>query len=135
MEFQKERVFTAINADELKVGSQVIVGDSISELKDKIKKGGYDVPLYGISDESESNRFLIGDCSYSLAYLISESEEKKLKWTDLELGDIITNGTKKAIVTYINTACDSKFFDCHILAGGYEWLSDDELKDWEKSEE
>lgn len=27
MEFDKSRVYTALNADELKVGSQVIVGD------------------------------------------------------------------------------------------------------------
>ena len=29
MEFDKSRVYTALNADELKVGSQVIVGDSV----------------------------------------------------------------------------------------------------------
>lgn len=132
MEFDKSRVYTALNADELKVGSQVIVGDSILELKNKLKYGGCIRTLGEISGEDKVGRFRIYGDAYALAYLISEPEEKKLKWTGLELGDVITNGNKKAIVTYINTACDSKFFDCHILAGGYEWLSDDELKDWEK---
>ena len=36
MEFDKTRVYTALNADELKVGSRVIIGNTIEELKNRV---------------------------------------------------------------------------------------------------
>ena len=44
MEFDKSRVYTALNADELKIGSKVILGNTLSELKEAVeteKKGLY----------------------------------------------------------------------------------------------
>lgn len=37
MEFDKSRVFSAVNADELRVGSRVILGDSLSELREAVE--------------------------------------------------------------------------------------------------
>ena len=37
MKFDKSRVYTALNADELKVGSKVIVADSVRALKNAVK--------------------------------------------------------------------------------------------------
>ena len=42
MEFDKSRVYTALNADELKVGSKVIVADSLQGLKDRVNKAASD---------------------------------------------------------------------------------------------
>ena len=36
MEFDKSRVFTTVNADELKVGSKVIVADNLASLKRRV---------------------------------------------------------------------------------------------------
>lgn len=61
-----------------------------------------------------------------------EPSEKKLKWTDLKIKDVIRkkyeNGYRSALVTRIDTYTTDK----HIGISG-EWLSDTELaEDWEK---
>ncbi len=85
MEFDKSRVYTALNADELKVGSKVIVSDCISELKELVAnyKDADARELIRICSESSlDGRFETMTNIYHLAYLVSEPEEKKLKWTD-----------------------------------------------------
>lgn len=81
MDFQKEKVFTAVNADEVKVGSKGYFGDSIQELKEKIRGSGY-VPgiLSEIYDEEESCRFQMRDsAAFALFYLVEEPKEKKFR--------------------------------------------------------
>lgn len=135
MKFDKSKVYTALNADELKVGSTVVVANDLSSLKTKVQFGSYSVTLLKIWGTSSTNRFEVTSMNdglenrYNLCYLISSPKEKKPKWTDLKLGDIITNGNKTCIITLIDAT--SQY---HILAGGYEWLSDEELDEWEKVE-
>ena len=135
MEFDKSKVYTALNADEVKVGSKVILADSLAELKDYVRRDEDIETLEEILDESHSERFC-DDATYrwSLAYLVSEPEEKKLKWTDLKIGDIIRkkygDGYRFATVIRIDTYSTKK----HIGLGG-EWPSDEELEEWEKVEE
>ena len=74
MEFDKSRVFSAVNADELKVGSRVILGDSLSELREAVEaeKEAEIQNLMIIHGENMSFRFT-GDkyhSGHSLAYLI-----------------------------------------------------------------
>lgn len=74
MEFDKSRVFSAVNADELKVGSRVILGDSLSELREAVEaeKEAAIQNLMIIHGENMSFRFT-GDKYHSgrsLAYLI-----------------------------------------------------------------
>lgn len=38
MEFDKSRVYTSVNADELKVGSEVICANNLDSLKCKVKQ-------------------------------------------------------------------------------------------------
>lgn len=38
MEFDESRVYTTLNADELKIGSTIIVADNLMELKHRVKK-------------------------------------------------------------------------------------------------
>ena len=106
MKFDKNRVYTAINADELKIGSKVIVADYLESLRLQVEANSYPTyikELTYIMGTSSTNRFKTNDNkTYNLCYLVSEPEEKKLKWTDLKIGDVITNGGRTAIVTEID---------------------------------
>lgn len=135
MEFQKERCYTAVNADQLKVGSKVIVADALAVLKAKVEETdgnccGKNVnQIESILNEEFCERFEVtGNIFYALCYLVAEPEG--LKWTDLKIGDTIENENS---LTCMVTAIDAKNKDgIHIYAGDL-WLSDSELaEDWEK---
>lgn len=124
MEFNKNKVYSAANADELKVGSMVFVADTLRDLKNEVETNNFEpVCLVDLNDETCTHRFVTDD-RYSLAYLVSEPA--KLKWTDLKIGDVIKNGKDTAMVI----ATDSED-DYHVLAGGV-WLNDKNLEDWKK---
>lgn len=140
MEFDKSRVYTALNADELKEGSLVVVANDVSTLQGKVAIKEYNV-LFRIWGTSSTNRFEVFPIHkekterYNLCYLISKPEKKKLKWTDLKLGDVIKCGTETRMVTGIDTSYESDEDGdvCHICAGGW-WGTDKELEEWEKVE-
>lgn len=78
----KSRVYTALNADKLKVGSKVIVADTLLELKECILKHKLPKILNKIEPENFEYRFLCDDgFHYSLAYI----PEKQMtnEWHDL----------------------------------------------------
>ena len=134
MDFDKSRVYTALNADELKVGSKVLVSNCVSDLKEQVAnyKNGDTRELINICSESSLDGRFETICNlYHFVYLISEPEEKKLKWTDLKIGDVITDGKTIAIVTVIEKECSDYL---HIFAGN-KWLSDCVLAKWEKVKE
>lgn len=134
MNFNKNKVYTALNADELKVGSKILVSNCISDLKEQVAnyKNGDTRELINICSESSlDGRFETIGNLYHFAYLISEPGEKKLKVTDLEVGDIITNGKYIAMVIEIDKDCGDGF---PVLAG-HNWLNDIELTEWVKVEE
>lgn len=131
MKFDKSKVYTALDADELKVGSKIIVADNLSELRQLVAENTTPITLMSVRDEKCSTRFYCAGWSWNLAYLVEEPKEKKLKWTDLKVGDVITNGTSTVMVTRIDKI--SKYCG-HIHAGGM-WLIDDALEEWEKVEE
>lgn len=81
MEFDKSRVFTSVNADELEVGDKVIVADTMAELKRIITGEIYCIAhIMRVNDEDCENRFCIGesnatgDITYPLAYLVERKE-------------------------------------------------------------
>ena len=130
MEFDKSKVYTAVNADELKVGSQVICADDLADLKIRVTTNNFEsTRIVDINDESCLHRFVTQENRYVLAYLISEPEEKKLKWTDLKIGDIIRRDNMIRMVTGFDTKSDS----FHILLSS-GWLDDNNLEKWEKVE-
>lgn len=61
-----------------------------------------------------------------------EPSEKKLKWTDLKVGDVIRRKREIRMVTGISTVSDSS--EMHIF-NGTNWLTDEVLEEWEKVEE
>lgn len=77
MEFDKTRVYSAYNADEVKVGSKGYFADSISELKKKVDEGSELLTLTKIYGEESATRFSISSISsYILFYLVEEPKEK-----------------------------------------------------------
>ena len=129
MEFDKSRVYTALNADELKVGSKVIVADNITSLKELVECNDVWI-LQNIAPENSIYRFITEDSGepYAFAYLV---EEKKLKWIDLKIGDVITRDDTIALVTQIDGGCNRR---SHIRAGDM-WIPDTILDEWKKVEE
>lgn len=135
MEFDVKRIYTCVNADEVKVGSKVICGDNITLLKRRIKAGDAHIhELTAILEENLATRFRVKDFGdYALCYLVSEPEEKKLKWTDLKIGDILQN-KQTPIIEYMITGIDAGGSESHVFFAG-SWLLDNELEFWEKVEE
>lgn len=94
MEFDKSRVFTALNADELEIGSKVIVANTLRVLRDGV---GYEIPaerLTAIQSTSYLKRFVVGKHTYAFAYLVEEpkvkAEPAQLKLTRDEMQDIVS---------------------------------------------
>ena len=77
--YDENKVFTAVNAYKLSVGSCCVFGDTLEELKTKINNlnrvGGIQ-RLDAVLGEEESNRFESSGVRYSLAYLVQESSFK-----------------------------------------------------------
>ena len=82
MEFDKSKVYTALNADELKIGSKCIFADTIEELKALVQEcEGYSkTELREIREGNEVYRFVdkVGHTS-ALAYLLLSPAEPKYK--------------------------------------------------------
>ena len=80
MEFDKSRVYTALNADELPIGSKCIFADTVKGLKCRIDDGRAMAILTCIGDESSVSRFVAnGATLFNLAYLIEPPAEPKYK--------------------------------------------------------
>jgi hypothetical protein len=106
MKFDKSRVYTAIDADELPIGSKVIVADNLASLKKKVAAFydenaiAYITEVCDIISENCEKRFKIVEryydrCLYSyyeLAYLVAEPESNHIKCEELKIGDIISDG-------------------------------------------
>lgn len=127
MEFAKNRVYTAVNADGLKVGSKVIVAQAFEVLKDAVKVNKDPVTLKDVLPPECIARFEASDnVCYHLAYLVEEPDA--LKWTDLKVGDIVQKNNCRSMVTLINA--DN---DIHVHINSCP-MSDEGLKQWRKVE-
>ena len=80
MEFDKSKVYTAVNADELKIGSKCIFADDLNSLREKIQEAEYHVSkLAAVKEDDEIYRFDNYDDAYALAYLIESPNKPKYK--------------------------------------------------------
>ena len=81
MDFDKSKVYTSLNADELKVGSKVYVSDNIAYLRECIEDNFESCILTRVMSEKEAKRFCIDkSCEkWQLAYLIEPPDEPKYK--------------------------------------------------------
>ncbi|MGP1602095.1 hypothetical protein [Treponema sp.] len=88
MEFDKSKVYTAVNADELKVGSKVYVSDNVYYLRECVEENFGHSILTKIMSEKETKRFCINNKNnekWQLVYLIeppadmNSKQSKKLR--------------------------------------------------------
>ena len=85
MEFDKSRVYTALNADELPIGSKCVFADNLRELRRLVSIEDTSQVLIAIKGESYKYRFeqakadCMGDTLFALAYLIEPPAEPKYK--------------------------------------------------------
>ena len=139
MEFDINKVYTAVNADELKVGSKIITADCLDALRRYVINGNnedVDILKY-IAPANYMSRFVVEskfqaceESAFTLCYLVSEPEEMKLKWTDLKIGDVIRY--KSSGVEYLVAGLDKRSAGCHIYAAN-TWINDGSLEtNWEK---
>ena len=80
MEFYKSRVYTAVNADELKVGSKCIFADTVKALRKKVQADDYAQyvqPFIRLHDNGYDVQFLADCYTYAYAYLIEPPSEEK----------------------------------------------------------
>ena len=80
MDFDKSRVYTALNADELKTGSKCIFADTVKGLRRKVEE---DIDcletFYRLHNDGGDDLFVGNDCAYCYAYLIESPNEPKYK--------------------------------------------------------
>lgn len=80
MEFDKSRVYTAVNAEDLPIGSKCIFANNVFTLKDHVRNNYPAEILISVCSETITERFNSdSDEFYSLAYLIKPTSEPKYK--------------------------------------------------------
>ena len=99
MTFDKSRVYTALNADELPIGSKCIFADTIHDLRQRVQDEdakSYVDTLINLYDDDRSDRFATGCFTYIYAYLIKPPDEPKYK--PFENLNSLVSGTNKHCV-------------------------------------
>ena len=96
MEFDISKVYTALNADEVKPGSRVIVADDLAALREKVEKNTEQYPfdeinLDKVNPDSNPYRFNVSSISFMLCYLVSEPKEPR-RMTNRELARWLAQG-------------------------------------------
>ena len=82
MEFDKSRAYTAVNAEELPIGSKCIFADTLGALSAKVKSKEYRdfiISLKRIYNDGSYDRFDNGYDLFCFAYLIEPPAEPKYK--------------------------------------------------------
>lgn len=80
MEFDKSKVYTAVNADELQIGSKCIFADTVKGLRRKVEEDTNRVEtFYRLHNNGGDDLFVGNDCAYCYAYLIELPAEPKYK--------------------------------------------------------
>lgn len=81
MEFDKNKVYTALNADKVKIGSKGFFSDSLACLMKYVT--GEDIGSFSsivrIADADIEHRFYREGSGWNLFYLVEEPKEKKLR--------------------------------------------------------
>ena len=124
MEFDKTRVYTALNADEVKIGSKGYFADSINDLKKKVNDGNVLLTLTKIYGEESATRFSISPISsYILFYLVEEPKEKIYRpyddITEMPNGAMLDTVVSRDGTRLLITAAEHK----RVYLGPQGWVS------------
>ena len=80
MEFDKSRVYTTLNANELQIGSKCIFADTVKGLRRKVEEDTDCVEtFYRLHNDGGDDLFVGNDCAYCYAYLIEPPSVPKYK--------------------------------------------------------
>ena len=80
MEFDKSKVYTAVNADELKIGSRCIFADTVRGLRRKVEEDTDCVEtFYRLYNNGVDDLFVGNNFTYCYAYLIEPPAEPSHK--------------------------------------------------------
>ena len=79
MTFDKNKVYTALNADEVKVGSIGVFADTIAQLKRKVEHPMTFEVVEILSDNYDCRFVTTGGMTYSFFYLTEEPEKNKYR--------------------------------------------------------
>ena len=135
MEFDKSRVYTAVNADELKVGSECFFADTIFHLRKEVTDGFISSTLERIESDDFTARFVDdGGYRYIYAYLIEPPGKPKYRpfeSVDKAMEAIKAHGryvikTNNMMSAFLVTEDDKDQGESRIFIDGY-WYSLQEL--------
>ena len=79
MTFDKNKVYTALNVDEVKVGSKGYFADKLKDLKALVSADGDLCTLADVMGEDYERRFDEGTDYWNLFYLVEEPKEEKYR--------------------------------------------------------
>lgn len=102
MKFDKSRVYTAVNADELKIGSRCVFADTVKGLKMQMQSDNFTdsinvLAFARLHNEGRDDLFVASDgFAYTYAYLIEPPDEPKYK--PFENLNSLVSGTNKHCV-------------------------------------
>ena len=80
MTFDKSKVYTALNADELPIGSKCIFADTVRKLQKKVEQKNNTnciETFYKLRNRGGDDLFVGKDCKYCYAYLIEPPAEPR----------------------------------------------------------
>ena len=77
MKFDETRVYTALNADELKIGSKCIFADTIHDLRLYVQTDSIPKSLVHLLGDDNVDRFATDECTFIYAYLIQLPEKSE----------------------------------------------------------
>ena len=135
MEFDKTRVYTAVNAEDLPIGSKCIFANNVFTLKDHVRNNYPAEILISVCSETITERFNSdSDEFYSLAYLIeppSKPKYKPFESVDKAMEAIKAHGryvikTNNMMSAFLVTEDDKDQEESRIFIDGY-WYSLQEL--------
>lgn len=129
MDFDLSKVYTVANADELHAGDEVVLADTMADLRTCVAKAyNCKTRLTEIGDEDSQYRFRTATSGYALAYLIDSTPG--LSWTELEIGDIIKtkDGSITRMVTGINMNNSKDHIEAGFIAISDEYLAENWMK-------
>mgnify|MGYP003592355827 CR=1 FL=1 len=118
MIFDKSKVYSALNADELHAGDTVILADNLTALRSRVEGDKYIGKLIDIECEDYGYRFLSNDgYHYHWAYLVERAPEGKyVPWTKencpLKAGDVLRYISEDREETLVDAVCFDR--DCCI---------------------
>ena len=133
MEFDKSRVYTALNADEVKPGSKVFVADSLAALKLKVKENAPQdlFILDKVLPEDYGFRFYVDGVDFILCYIVSEPEPKEpRRMTNRELARWLAQGNGQCMFTTnaVSTTYSYGIFDGREIPDGIM------IRGWDETE-